>query len=143
MLVLVAPGARSPVSREPSFRTMRCVVLSVLCHATVSPWLTVAGLGENDWAPRWPMMLMVFAPVAVDGQVIAGMIGGWRRGQGPPRGDAEVQAGGGRMTSTRGASPARHTKQPVGATSMGAACPPAFMTPGESAGPARQIQVNV
>src|SRR5262249_43619502 len=52
------PGAMSPVSSEPSFRTMWCVTLSEFCHATMPPSATAPGLGAKDWAPRLPWMLM-------------------------------------------------------------------------------------
>jgi hypothetical protein len=43
---LVAPGAMSPVSTLPSFRTMRCVVLSLFLNTTCCPPKD-AGFGEN------------------------------------------------------------------------------------------------
>src|SRR5438034_7700647 len=51
----------SPESSEPSFRTMWWTTLSVLCHTNRVPWVTDAGLGEKDWAPLWPTMVIVVA----------------------------------------------------------------------------------
>src|SRR5581483_2226373 len=55
---LVAPGAMSPVSTVPSFRTTRCVTRSLFLNTTDCP-PTAAGLGENDWLPFWPTMVIV------------------------------------------------------------------------------------
>src|SRR5262252_5610349 len=53
----------SPLSKDPSFITMRWVVLSMLCHTTRLPCVMGAGLGLNDCAPICPMMLTVVAPL--------------------------------------------------------------------------------
>jgi hypothetical protein len=52
----------SPESSDPSFRTMWWTTLSVLRQTSVLPWLIDEGLGENDWEPRSPRMLMPLAP---------------------------------------------------------------------------------
>jgi hypothetical protein len=58
---LVAPGARSPVSSEPSFNRTRCTTASAFLNTTICP-PTDAGFGENDWAPFWLRIVMVIAP---------------------------------------------------------------------------------
>jgi hypothetical protein len=57
---LVAPGAISPVSTEPSFKTTRCMTESLFLNTTVWP-PSAAGLGENAWAPFCPTIEMVAA----------------------------------------------------------------------------------
>ena len=47
---LVAPGAMSPVSIEPSFSRTRCTSVSAFLNTTSWP-PAVAGFGENDCAP--------------------------------------------------------------------------------------------
>ena len=61
MLVLIAPGAMLPLSNEPSFMTMRCIVLSLFCQTTRLPWGIGAGLGLKDRSFLWPMMLTITA----------------------------------------------------------------------------------
>src|SRR5579884_3565493 len=55
---LVPPGGLSPVSTDPSFRTTRWVTVSLFLKTTDCP-PTAAGLGENDWLPFWPTMVIV------------------------------------------------------------------------------------
>src|SRR3954463_1710700 len=59
---LDAPGARSPVSTEPSFSTTWWVMLSTLCQTTICPAGTVAGFGEKDCAPFTASTLIVTTP---------------------------------------------------------------------------------
>jgi hypothetical protein len=73
---LDAPGARSPVSSDPLFKTTRWVMPSTLCQTTIWPAGNVPGFGENDCAPLLPTMLMITAsaggtvePVGVVGDV--------------------------------------------------------------------------
>jgi hypothetical protein len=65
---LVAPGAMSPVSTLPSFRTTWCVTVSLFLNTTCCP-PKAAGLGVNACAPFWPTIVIV--GVAVD-VVLAG-----------------------------------------------------------------------
>src|SRR5215831_17625444 len=65
----------SPLSKDPSFITMRWVVLSMLCHTTRLPCVMGAGLGLNDCAPFCPMMLTVVAPLGGVLGVGVGMLG--------------------------------------------------------------------
>src|SRR5688572_24665412 len=51
----------SPESSDPSFITMWWTTLSVLRQTIMLPWLMDAGLGENDWAPLSPMIVIVVA----------------------------------------------------------------------------------
>src|ERR1700737_286083 len=62
---LEAPGARLPVSTDPSFRTTRWVMVSTLCHTIFWPAGSVAGFGENDCAPLTETTLMVTTPEAL------------------------------------------------------------------------------
>jgi hypothetical protein len=39
----------------------------MFCQITVLPSMTVPGLGENDWAPLSPWMVIVVAPAAGGG----------------------------------------------------------------------------
>jgi hypothetical protein len=75
MVALVPPGPMSPLSKDPSFITMRWTVLSMLRHTTRLPCVMGAGLGLNDWAPLWPMMLTVAAPFGAVLGVGVGMPG--------------------------------------------------------------------
>src|SRR5512135_3456882 len=64
MGLLVAPGAMFPVANDPSSAVTLCTMESPLNHATVWPAVTVPGLGENDWLPFCPVMVIVMlAPV--------------------------------------------------------------------------------
>jgi hypothetical protein len=58
---LVAPGAMSPVSIEPSFSATRCVTLSLFLKTTDWP-PKFAGFGSNDRVPFCPMIVIVAAP---------------------------------------------------------------------------------
>ena len=57
------PGAISPVSSDPSFKTTRCVMLSTFCHTTVCPAGKAAGFGEKDCAPLMATTLIVTIPL--------------------------------------------------------------------------------
>src|SRR5438270_5579423 len=64
---LVAPGAMSPVSMLPSFRTTRCVTVSLFLKTTDMP-PNAAGLGVKACLPLWPTIVMVLeAAAAADG----------------------------------------------------------------------------
>jgi hypothetical protein len=71
---LDAPAAISLVSSDPSFKTTRCVMLSMLCHTTSCPAGNVAGLGEKDCAPLMATTLIVTVPPGGVG-VGAGVVG--------------------------------------------------------------------
>ena len=55
------------MSTDRSFSTTRCVVLLTLCHTTICPGGSVAGLGENDCAPLIATTLIVTTPLEVVG----------------------------------------------------------------------------
>src|SRR6185436_10551331 len=57
---LVAPGAMSPVSSEPSLSTTRCVTESLFLNTTVRP-PRAAGFGENACVPFCPLIAIVVA----------------------------------------------------------------------------------
>jgi hypothetical protein len=70
---LLAPGAISPMSADPSSITMWCVTVSLFLKVTEPPWLTITGFGVNDWLPVEPMIDTVaalgveFVGVVLDG----------------------------------------------------------------------------
>src|SRR5437667_12483731 len=67
---LVAPGAMSPVSTLPSFRTMWCATVSLFFNTTCCP-PKLAGLGVNACFPFWPTIVIVDADAAAaDGAVV-------------------------------------------------------------------------
>jgi len=75
MAWLLAPGARLPVSIEPSLSTTRCVTESLFLNTTVWP-ASAAGFGENACVPFELLMVMVAAvlppllpPLPPDGAV--------------------------------------------------------------------------
>jgi hypothetical protein len=59
---LVLPGAMSPVSTLPSFRTTRCATVSLFLNTTCWP-ANAAGFGLNACVPFWLAMMIVGAPV--------------------------------------------------------------------------------
>src|SRR5215203_2019936 len=77
MVRLVAPGATSPVSNEPSLATSRCTAPSLFIQATVPVVPIDAGLGVNDCAPPVVVMLMIVgadAPLAPVGVGLVGLL---------------------------------------------------------------------
>ena|SRR5438552_9445191 len=66
---LVAPGAMSPISMLPSFKTMWCVTVSLFLNMTCCP-PKFAGLGVNACFPFWPTIVIVDAAAAADGAVV-------------------------------------------------------------------------
>src|SRR5438552_3712928 len=67
---LVAPGAMSPISMLPSFKTMWCVTVSLFLNTTCWP-PKFAGLGVNACFPFWPTIVIVDADAAAaDGAVV-------------------------------------------------------------------------
>jgi hypothetical protein len=65
----------SPVSKEPSFATMRCTAPSLFVHATVPAAVIDAGFGLNDCAPPVVVMLMVTAADVPPPPVGVGLVG--------------------------------------------------------------------
>jgi hypothetical protein len=56
--LLVAPGAISPVSADPSFSTTRCVTESLFLNTTACP-PNIDGFGENACVPFCPAIVIV------------------------------------------------------------------------------------
>jgi len=54
---LVPPGSITPVSKPLPVAVW--AIESALCQTTPCPTLTVAGLGENDWEPAMPTIVIV------------------------------------------------------------------------------------
>jgi hypothetical protein len=59
MTLLVAPGAMSPVSNDPSLAMIRCRAPSRLTQVTVPAVTIAAGLGVNDCDPAVAVMVTV------------------------------------------------------------------------------------
>lgn len=57
--VVVPPPETSSESKPVVSCTIRCTIPSLFRQLTVCPAVTVAGLGENELAPSWPITLMV------------------------------------------------------------------------------------
>jgi hypothetical protein len=70
---LLAPGARSPKSADPSSSTTWCIVVSLFLKTSVFPAVTITGLGENALLPAEPTMLTV--TVVATGGVAVGAVG--------------------------------------------------------------------
>ena len=56
---LLAPGAISPTSAEPSFITKWCIAASLFLNTSVSPALAITGFGVNALFPLDPTMVTV------------------------------------------------------------------------------------
>src|SRR5262249_48939366 len=63
-----------PVSTPSWGIAIRCVVLSLFFHTTVWPVVHIAGLGENDWSPLLPAMVMVVTLDPVGDGVVGGVV---------------------------------------------------------------------
>jgi hypothetical protein len=82
---LVAPGARSPVSSEPSFSRTRWTTVSLFLKVTIIP-PKAAGFGVNERAPLLLVIEMVAGPVA-PGEGAVGLL----EPDPPPQPDALVR----------------------------------------------------
>jgi len=74
MGALVAPGAMIPVSKLVPVAVWG--MLSALCQLTVCPTFALAGLGENDIAPYWPLIVIVTSAAAAGVGVGVGFVEG-------------------------------------------------------------------